>query len=154
MTTARALGVVGMDRSPRDRAQGFFNETRLIQGVGMNRDLCIRLIGNGQARINRLGCRAPVFMKLKSTGAGFDLLNQRLSVTRVSLTKKTEIHRLTLDRTHHHFHIEGSWCAGRSIGTRRRTRTSPHHGRYSGRECLINLLGTDKMDMRVDTTGR
>ena len=64
MTTARALGVVGMDRSPRDRAQGFFNETRLIQGVGVNRDLCIRLIGNGQAGINRLGCRAPVFMKL------------------------------------------------------------------------------------------
>ena len=91
----------------------------------MNRDLGISLVSDRQASINRLRRRPPVLVELQATGPGLDLLEQCLPVARVTLSEKTEIHRLALDRTHHHFHIEGPRCAGGRVRAGRRTRASP-----------------------------
>ena len=49
--------------------------------------------------------------------------------------------------------IPGSRGAGCSIGASGWTGAAAEHGGDTGHQCLVNLLGADKMNVGIDTTG-
>ena len=74
MAAASPFGVKGMNRAAFDRGDGVFNEAGFVERVGMDANLHIHLIGYRQAGINGGRCRAPILMKLQSTGTSAHLL--------------------------------------------------------------------------------
>ena len=47
MTTARTFGVVSVNRAALKCGNSVFNKTGFVQGVGMNRHLCIGFFRDG-----------------------------------------------------------------------------------------------------------
>ena len=62
MAAARALGVVGVDRPALEGRDGRFDETRLVEGVGVDRDLDVVLVGDAQRLIDGGGGGAPILV--------------------------------------------------------------------------------------------
>src|SRR5271168_5235958 len=60
VAAAGALGVVHVDGAAADGRQGVLNETGLVQRVGMQLDLEIHLVGDGEAGVDGGGHRSPV----------------------------------------------------------------------------------------------
>src|SRR5437016_4354463 len=84
------LGVVGMDRSSAKSGERVFDEARFVQGVGMNGDLDVVLLGDREAAIDRAGCRSPVLVQLEAHAARHDLLVEGLGQARVALAEKAD----------------------------------------------------------------
>ncbi len=75
MTTARPFGVVGVNGAVFEGGNGSFDKARFVEGIGVDSNGNVVLVGNAEAGINRSGGSAPVFVKLEANGAGLDLLN-------------------------------------------------------------------------------
>ncbi len=78
MAAAGTFGVVGVDGAALERAQGGFDETGFVEGVGVDRHLYVVLVSHAQAVVDGGRGGAPVFMQFEADGAGLDLLDQRL----------------------------------------------------------------------------
>ncbi len=76
MSAARALRMKGVDRPPGKRLDAIFNKSGFIQCVGVNGDLHIVSLGHIKTGRDRSRCRSPIFMKLQSNCAGFNLFVQ------------------------------------------------------------------------------
>ncbi len=50
VTAARTFGVVGVDGAARDGADGVFDEAGLVEGIGVDGDLDVKLVGDTEAR--------------------------------------------------------------------------------------------------------
>ena len=64
MASPRALGMKSMDRSPVERRERVFHESRFVEGVCMYGDLDICRFGNVKAIVDRGRRRAPILVEL------------------------------------------------------------------------------------------
>ena len=69
MPAARALGMVGVDGAALERRYGVLDKARLIEGVGMYRDLHVIALGDAEAAVDCRGGAAPVLVELEAHGA-------------------------------------------------------------------------------------
>ena len=72
-----ALGVVHVDGAAADRRQGVLYETGFVQRVGVELDLEIHLVGDGEAGVDGGWHRSPILVDLQAEAAGRELLAQR-----------------------------------------------------------------------------
>ena len=77
MAAAGAFGVIGVNRAAVDRRDRVLDESRFVEGVGMNRDLHVEFVGDREALIDRRGRRPPVLVQLQADRARANLLAQR-----------------------------------------------------------------------------
>ena len=105
MATSGAFGVERMDGAPTDRRKGAFDIPRLIEGVGVDRDLHPGLVGNGQTGVDHSGRGAPVFVQLERRGTGSQLLPHRFGIHRISLTHQRNVDRPVVERFKHALEI-------------------------------------------------
>ena len=87
MTPSGALGVIGVDRAVTDRLKGAFEESGLVDGVGVDRDLHIVGVGDPQAGVDRGRGRAPVLVQLEAAGASFDLVAEAVGAGAVAFAE-------------------------------------------------------------------
>ena len=88
---ARALGVVGVDRAALERGDRVVDVARLVQRVGVDRDLHVVALGDAEAAVDRRGRRAPVLVQLEADRAGANLLDEPLGQRRVALAGEPEV---------------------------------------------------------------
>ena len=93
-------------------------------------------------------------MNFQSHGACFYLFDQRFFIGAVSFSKESQIHGIFFCRFQHHLHIPGARCTGGGVGSVRRPRSASDHGGNAGVQCTVNLLGTDKMNMGINSSCR
>ena len=151
VAAARSLCMIGVNGPASDSRQRVLHAAAFIQGVRMNRYLHVIIIRHVQAVVDDSRSGAPVLVNLESHGSGFDLLDQRLLVGAVAFPEETEIHRIFLCRLQHHLQIPGARGTGGRIGSIRRPCASSDHCGYAAVQRAVNLLGADKMDMRIDS---
>src|SRR5262249_25827662 len=153
MSATSPFSVKGVNGPALEGRDGIFDKAALIQRVGVDDNLYIHVIGDGETAIDGSRSRTPVFMKLQATDAGLDLFNQTCCQARAALTEKAQIHGEGVSRLEHPLNMPRSRRAGRGGRPRRRPRASAHHRGKAGIERLLDLLRTDEMNMDVDATG-
>ncbi|MNT23120.1 hypothetical protein D3C72_1585320 [compost metagenome] len=93
VSTAGSFRVKSMDYTTIYRSNSIFQETGLIQCVGMDRNLYIVFISNFQCRINCCRSRSPIFMDFHAQCTSFNLFFDRFSGRYVTFSEKTNIDR-------------------------------------------------------------
>ena len=150
---ARTFGVKGVDRPALDRIDGVLDKAALVQGIRVDHHLNIHVIGHGQTAINRTGGRAPVFVQLHRAGTGIDHLDQGGGLAGVALGRQSKVHRERVQRLHHAADVPLPGRTGRGQRAVRGARTPAQHRGDTGMQRVVDLLGTDEMDVAVKTTG-
>ena len=107
MAAAGALGVIHVDGAAANGRQRVLHETGFVQGVGMQLDLEIHFIGDGEAGVDGGGHRSPVLVDLQAEAAGCELLAQRFAAMGVAAPEEAEIQRPCFGRLQHFSHVEG-----------------------------------------------
>ena len=115
----------------------------------MDHHLHIMGVGNAEAAVDGPRRRSPVLMQFEAGGPGQDLLGQAFGPRRVALAGKGEVHREGLGRLQHAAEMPGPRRAGRCIGARGRTRSTPQHGGDPAHQGLLDLLRADEVDVHV-----
>ena len=87
MAAARAFGMESMDSASADGRQGILNESGLIEGVAVQRDLHVHFVGHRQRAVDCRRGRAPVFVNFQADNPGRDLLTQRVGIRAVAFTQ-------------------------------------------------------------------
>ena len=72
VTAARAFGVKGMDGAPADGLHRVLDKAAFVEGVGVDHDLHVHVIGHGQAAINCAGGGAPILVQLEARRPALD----------------------------------------------------------------------------------
>mmetsp|Transcript_46019 Transcript_46019/g.107301 ORF Transcript_46019/g.107301 Transcript_46019/m.107301 type:complete len:393 (-) Transcript_46019:666-1844(-) len=88
---AGALRVVCVDRPPADRRERVVDVAGLVERVGVDGDGDVVLVGEGEARVDGGGGRAPVLVQLEAGGARLDHLDQPAGVRGVALAGEAEV---------------------------------------------------------------
>ncbi len=120
VAAARALRVVRVDGAPAEGRHGALNEARLVERVRVNQALHVQLVAYAQARVDGRWRRAPVFVQLEPTGAGYHLLAQGLRCAVVALARDAHVERQLVAGLQHLPHV----CRPRCARRRRRPRTA------------------------------
>src|ERR1700688_465187 len=154
MPAAGALGMVGVDCAALERRNRIFDETALVEGVGMDCHLHVVALRHAEAIVDRRRRRAPILMQLESHDSRADLLLERLGQAGVALAEQAEVHRQLIERLVHACNMPGSRRAGRSTGAARGPGAAADHGRDPAHERVLDLLRTDEVNMRIDGAGR
>ena len=76
VAAACALDVVGMDGAPCNGLEALFEETELVEGVGVKLDLRMASVGSLKGTVDGCGRRAPVFVDLETRRACRELFEQ------------------------------------------------------------------------------
>jgi len=153
MAATGTFGVIGVDGTALERAQGGFDETGLVEGVGVDRHLHVVLVGDAQAIVDARRGGAPVFVQLEADGAGLDLLDQRLRQAGVALAGEADVHRERVGGLKHARQVPRAGGAGGGVGTGRRPGAAADHGGDAAHQRLFDLLWADEVDVRVDAAG-
>ena len=151
MTATRAFGVVGVNHPAVDGRQGVFHKTGFVQGVGVDRHLHVECISHAQTAVDRRRGGAPVFVQLHAHGTGLNLLFQRVRQAGVALAEKAQVHRKAFGRLQHLADVPGTGRTGGCVGAGGRAGAATDHGGDARHQRLINLLGANKVNVRVDT---
>jgi len=93
VSAAGTFGVKRVDRAIADSRERRLDEPRLVESVGMNRDLDVELVGDREAGINRFRGRSPVLVQLEAHRSSLHLLTQRQRIAGVALAEESEVHR-------------------------------------------------------------
>src|SRR5580704_4625335 len=151
---SRTLSMEGMDRPSLESCDGVFDKAALVQRVGMDEDLDIHVVGDGEATIDRSRGGTPVLVKLQPTRACLDLFHQTGRQACVALAENTEIHWKGVGCLEHSLNMPGPGRAGRRSRSGRWSRPAAHHGGKPGIKRFVDLLRADVVHMGVDTAGR
>src|ERR1043166_7620580 len=111
--------MVGMNRAAFDGGEGGFDETRFVEGVGVNGHLDILLVGDAEAAINSRRCRPPILVELAADGAAQDLFRQSGRQRGVSFARETEVERQAVGGLEHHAKMMSAGRAGGGGGALR-----------------------------------
>ncbi len=153
MPTASAFGMEGVDRAALESGERRFDETRLVERVGMDRHLHVHLVGYGQAIVDRRRRRSPVFVQLEADGAGAHLFAQRFGQRDIALAEKAEIHRKGIGRFEHALNVPRARRAGSRVGAGGRPGAAAEHRGHPRHQRFVDLLRADEVDVAVDTAG-
>src|SRR6185312_762895 len=150
MAAARPLGVESGDGAALEGGARGLDEARFVQRVGVDRDLHVHAVGDGEAIVDRRRRGAPVLVQLQPAGAGFDLLLDARGLAGVALAEEAQIHRQALGRLQHAAHVPRTRRDRRCQRPVRRTGAAAHHGGDAAIERIVDLLRADEMDVAVD----
>ena len=120
----------------------------------MDRDLDVRLVGDGEAAVDGGRGRAPVLVQLEPAGTRRDLLAERLGQAGVALAEQADIDRAGLERLQHPADVPGPGRAGRGGGAGGRAGAAAEQGGEAGHQGLVQDLRADEVDVRVDRRRR
>ena len=101
---APSVWKVAMAR-PLKAARVVSTKPDFVQRVGVDRDLHVHAVGDGQAVVDRRRRGAPVLVQLQAAGAGLDLLLDAGGLAGVALAEEAEIHRQPFGRLQHAAHV-------------------------------------------------
>ena len=153
MASPGTLRVIRVDCPAFERCDRIVDESRLVERVGVNRDLHVVLVRHGQATIDGGRRRAPVFVELQADGACADLLVKPLGPRTVPLAEEPEIHRQRIGRLQHPLEIPRSRRARSGFGARCRAGSTADKGRDATAERHVHLLRADEVNVRIDPAG-
>ena len=154
MSAARAFGMVGVNRSARNRADGVLHEAGFVERVGVDGHLHVELVGDGQTSIDGRGRRAPIFVQLQAERAGTNLLDERGSIRPVALAEKSEVQRERLCRFVHAADVPGARRARRGLRAGGRPRAATDERGDAGMKRVGNLRRRDEMHVGVNGASR
>ena len=80
MPPAGPFRMVSVNGPPLKGGDAVFDESGLVQGIGVDGHLDIVFIGHGKGRINGRGRGTPVLMQFEPHGPGLDLFSQGIEV--------------------------------------------------------------------------
>ena len=92
MASACSFGVIGMNCPVFESSDRCLNKAGLVERVGVDQALYILFVAYTQARINGLGCSAPIFVKFQATSSSLSLLPQSVRISVVALSCDTNVH--------------------------------------------------------------
>ena len=98
VATARALGVVGVNRPPFESRPRRLDKARLVERVGMDADLHVEFFGDCQTRINGRWRRTPVLVQLEAASPSLNLRRQSYGQRRIALAQKAKVERPSIGR--------------------------------------------------------
>src|SRR5262249_28914393 len=93
MPSACALAVKSVDRPVFEGANCVFDKAAFIEGVGMNHDLNVHIVGNGKTTVDRGWRCTPVFVEFQAAGPGFNLFKETRRGARIALSEEAEVNR-------------------------------------------------------------
>ena len=93
VAAASTLGVEGVDYAVTDCSQGVVHKAALVQGVGVDCNLNVQLIRNGQCGVDGVSGCTPVLVDLQADCTSADLLTQRVRVRCVALAQEANVDR-------------------------------------------------------------
>src|SRR3989440_9250377 len=150
VAAARALGVVGVDRPASEGADRVLDEPRLVERVGVDRDLHVVLVCDRERTVDRGRRRPPVLVELEPDRARGNLLAEGVGRGGVALPEKAQIDRKRLGSLEHTVDIPRPGRARRRVGACGGARAPAHHRREAGAQRLLDELRTDEVDVRVE----
>lgn len=106
-------------------AAGILNESRLVKGIAVQRNLNVHFVGYGQRAVDCRWRRAPVFVNFQADNPGRDLLTQRIRIRAIAFTQQADIDRQAVRSLQHPRDVPRTRGAGRGVGTRRRAGPPP-----------------------------
>ena len=140
----------GRDGAALEGGARRLDEARLVQRIGVDRDLDVVAVGDAQAIVDGGRRGAPVLVQLEAAGAALDLLLEAGRLAGVALAEEAEIHRQAFGGLQHAAHVPGAGRHGRRQRAMRRTGATAHHRGHAAVERIVDLLRADEMDMAVD----
>jgi len=105
VAAAGALGVIGVDRPAAERGDRVVDVPRLVERVGVDRDLDVLGFGDAKAAVDRRRRGAPVLVELEADRAGADLVDQALGPRRVALAGQPDVERDRVGRLQHELDV-------------------------------------------------
>src|ERR1700751_1968279 len=127
MSATRSFRMKCMNGPALESGDRIFDETALVQRVGMDKNLHIHVIRNRQTTVNRGGGRTPAPMRLQAACPGLDLLNETNRRARVALTEKAEVHGEGIGGLEHPLNMPRAWSTGGCIRPNGRSCPAAHH---------------------------
>ena len=126
------------------------NESGFVQRVGVDADLHVHLVRDGErgAKYRRRG--APVLVALHADCAGLDLLDERCLAMSMPLAENADVDRPAFERAQHHRDVAGAGRNCGRVGAVRRTRSAADQGGGAVGKRRLRLLRRNEMDVRVD----
>ena len=118
-----------------------------VERVGVDGDLHVEAVGDGQAAIDGGRRRAPVLVQLQAAGAGADLLLQRPGQAAVALAQKAEVDRQRLGGLQHAFHVPRAGRAGGGVGAGGRAGAAAEQRGQAGGDGGLDQLRADEVDV-------
>src|SRR4029077_10628653 len=112
VSAARPFRMKRVNGSALEGRDCILDETALVQGVGMDKNLHVHVIRNRQTTVNGRGCCTPVFVKLEAARSGLDLLNETCCRACIALPEEAEIHREGIGGLEHPLNMPGTWSTG------------------------------------------
>ena len=153
VAAARALGVVGVDRAALERGDRVVDVARLVERVGVDRDLDVLVLGDVEAAVDRGRRRAPVLVQLEADGAGAICSTRPSGRRRVALAGEADVERQRVGRLQHQLDVARAGRAGGRVGAGRRAGAAADERGDAAGERLVGLLRADEVDVRVDAAG-
>src|SRR5262245_10632777 len=113
VSATRPFGVKTVNSPALEGGDCIFDKTTLVQRIGVDENLHIHIIRDGQAAIDCRRGSTPVLMKLEGACPSLDLFNQTGCRARVALTEKAEIHGQAVGGLEHSLNVPWTRRAGR-----------------------------------------
>src|SRR5258707_11076377 len=108
MPATGPFGVKAVDGSTLESCDSIFDKTTLVQRVGVDKDLHIHVIRDGETAIDSCGGRTPIFMKFQPARTGLDLFNETRRQACIAFAEKTTAHGKGIGSLKHPLNIPGS----------------------------------------------
>ena len=143
----------GVDDAARDGVDGVFHIAGFVQGVGVDGNLNVHVVGDAQGGADHGGHGTPVLMHLEAARAGLDLFDQRNAVVGVPLAEDAHVHRHGVDGFEHFADIPRAGGNGRSVGAVGGADAAAEEGGHAVGERGVTLLRGDVVNVRVDAAG-
>ena len=140
-----------MNGASLEGRDGPFNERGFVQGVGMDGDLDIMLVRNREAAVDGRRGGTPILVEFETNRPGLDLIFQTGRQCRVPLASESKVQRKAVHGLEHGLEIERRRRAGGGAGADRGAGATADHGGQSRGNRLVRLLGTDEMDVGVES---
>ena len=146
VAAAGTLGVIHVDGAATDRLHRAFVEAGLVDGVGVELDLEVVLVGDLQAGVDGGGHGAEILVDLHADDAAGELLDDGLGLVRAAAREEAEIHGEAFGRAQHLLGRPGP----AAIDGEGRAERAAEHGGDAARERVGALVGADEMHMHVE----
>src|ERR1700752_2358178 len=146
VSATRPFRVKRVNRPAFEGGDCIFDETALVQRVGVNENLHIHVIGNGQATIDGGGRCTPVLMKFEAKRSRLDLLNEARCRARVAFAEKAEIHGKAIGCLQHLLDVPRTWSTGCRIRSNGRSCASTHHRGQAPIKSFFHFFWGDVMN--------
>ncbi len=150
VSTTSTFSVECVDDAASNRVDGFLHEAILVQGIRVNRDLHVVLIGHLERSVDAAVRCAPVLVDLEANRARRDLLSQNCRDGPVALAQQPDIDREIIGRLKHALNPPLAGGDSGGLGAFGRARAAANERGDTGRECDIDLICSDKVDMCID----